>query len=1017
MSSYSHEDIAVIGMSCVLPGAKDAGTFWSNILAKRNCIGDAPEEWLDGKFDEAMSEPDHVYTKKIGLLGDLADFDPLEFGIVPNSLSGTEPDHFLALKMAARALTHAGYAEKPFDRKATGIILGRGAMPNRGVANGYLNCVMVDQTMDIIDQVMPDLDASLRNRVRDSLRGSLDPLSPEVIPGIVSNVAVGRIANRLDLLGPTYMIDAACSSTLIAVELAMKELRSGQSRMMLAGGVQGSMPITVYIVFCLLNALSREAARPFAANADGTILSEGAGFLVLKRRSDAEADGDEIFALLKSVGIASDGRAQGLLAPRVEGEILAIARAYDQAEVSPESIGLVEAHGTGVPLGDRTEVEALRTVFETAIPKMPVRALGSVKSMIGHCIPAAGIASLVKTILALHYKVLPPTICDEVHPSLELEKSSFYINTETRPWIHPAGETPRRAGIDGFGFGGINSHAVLEEAPRPVESQDSGYDWPTELLLLSAETPEALVRSAQDLRNAIVQELNANLAKIAAVLAEKPRLECRLAIVASSTDDAVKKLDTAAEKIAGAKKPRLQTRTGITFDLGGSTRITGKVAFLFPGQGSQYPNMMADLCLAFPEFRNEFDLSDAAFRGMWDTLPSHCIFPPPTCLSPETANHLAEKYLSVDVSTETTFTANLAMFRFLQSLGLGCDMMLGHSSGEYAALFASGAVDVSDSQSEIELKRKLNALHHRRTPPEKMPQGSLLTVGAVDPTDLEAELARFDGRLLVAMDNCPHQKIVFGPPDDVAILAERVKQLGGVCQILPYGSAYHTHLIEPMQATLLEFYEQIPIKTPVHPLISCANLVRFPDAPAEIRSLSASQWCLPVRFRETIERLFDEEGVRFFIEIGPSAVLTAFVEDTLRKRDFVAVATNDRARPGLEHLQRTLGQLWCRGLDIDFKRFYLRRPPFVFPSPAPMRPASKANKPLNLLLPRMQLDDEVVAEIRSRHRPSVPDSGASPLPAAGVIAAHEQLMQEFLASQQRMIEGLLAGLDSRLEEE
>ena len=1034
------DDIAIIGMACVLPGAKDASAFWSNILAKRNFIQDAPDEWVNGKFEPDSNELDRIYTRKVGLLGELAEFDPLEFGIVPNALPATEPDHFLALKMAARALSHAGYADKPFDRSTTGIILGRGATPNRGSANGLMSSLALDQVIELLGRILPELDAYTLKRVRDSLRSSLFPLVAEAAPGLVSNVAVGRIANRLDLQGPTFLVDAACSSTLIAVDLAMKELRSGQSRMMLAGGVQASMPPQVYMLFCQLNALSRNDARPFDKRADGTILSEGAGFLVLKRLADAETDGDRIYAVLKAAGIASDGRAQGLLTPRVEGEALAVKRAYAQCNIDTSTVDLIEAHGTGIPLGDRTEVDALRMVFGEEESRMPRHALGSVKSMIGHCIPAAGIASLIKTALALHYKILPPTLCEQVQEELRLEESPFYINTEPRPWIRSGDEGSRRAGINAFGFGGINAHIILEEYPSPVSEQVSAYDWLTELLVVSAESPDALSRRALEVRETLTRRPEMPLAISASALGSEPAHECRLAIVARGTEDAITKLESAAAKIAERKRTRLQTRTGIFFDLGGSERLTGKTVFLFPGQGSQYPNMMADLCMAFPEFRHEFDASDAAFAGVWKYLPSQHVFPPPTCLKPGLADELNESYLSIDVAMETIFTANIAMFKFLQALGLRCDMMVGHSTGEYTALAASGAVRVPGSREGIELKRKLNRHYRNVHTADRVPCGSLLTVGAVEPENLAAEMARFEGRVRVAMDNCPHQKILFGQPEDVNDLASRLKSLGGVCQVLPFNRAYHTPEIELMKDMLLDFYAQLPITTPKHRLISCSSLGEFPTDPAGIRALSASQWYSPVRFRETIERLYDEEGVRFFVEVGPSAHLTAFVEDTLRKREFLAVATNDRSRSGLEHLQRTLAQLWCRGFDLDFGRLYRRREPFISLSAPSGKPPSKANKPLEVLMPHMHLRDDLVTEVRRKaglngNSPSprpvkaaakgiaAPAASSTPqrapVPSASqgvaVLMEHQRLMQEFLASQQRTIEALLDGLGSRPE--
>ena len=680
------EDIAIIGMACVLPGAKDASTFWSNILAKHNFIQDAPDEWLNGKYAPDSNEPDRIYTKKVGLLRELAEFDPLEFGVVPNAVPSTEPDHLLALKLAAAALQDSGYDKKPFDRTTTGIILGRGSAPNPSSATALQHCLVLDQTMGLVESLLPELDSATLEKVRRALRASLPPLVTEAMPGFVSNVAVGRIANRLDLQGPSYLIDAACSSSLIAMDLAMKELRSGQSRMMLAGGVQASMPPQVYMLFCKLNALSRSDVRPFDKNAEGTALAEGVGFLVLKRLADAESDGDRIYAVLKAVGVASDGRAQGLLAPRMEGETLAIQRAYEQCGIDPASVGLIEAHGTGIPLGDQTEIAALLNVFGKG-PMVPRHALGSVKSMIGHCIPAAGVASLIKTVLALYYKILPPTRCEEVNGNLNLENSPFYINNVTRPWIHPVRGTPRRAGINGFGFGGINAHVVLEEYPTPLNEQLSGYSWPTEIIVLSADSAGELAKLATEIGELLARRPDTTLTGLAKALSKGGARKCRLAIIAGGLDDLREKLEAAAAKISDGKRIRMQTRGGVYFDLDEKTRISGKTAFVFPGQGSQYANMLGDLYMAFPEFRRQFDVSDTAYEGLWQHRSSQFIFPPPTCLGPELRNSLEEEYFSIDVATETVFSAGLAMYRLLDSFGLSLRY---HARTQYRGIHRPG---------------------------------------------------------------------------------------------------------------------------------------------------------------------------------------------------------------------------------------------------------------------------------------------------------------------------------------
>jgi acyl transferase domain-containing protein len=456
-------DVAIIGIACIFPSAPDVLSFWENILGKVSAIADPPADWgTELVYDPSSTANDRIYTSRGGYLGELATFSPLKYGLMPVGIDGAEPEHFLALRVAHEALGDAGYLEKAFDRTRTTVILGRGTYVNRGYATVFQHAVAVDQAIRLLRALHPEHSEAELEALKQELKAGLPPFNAETAPGLVPSVMCGRIANRLDLMGPAYSVDAACASSLIAVDLAMTDLISGKADLALAGGVQASTTFPIMMVFSQLGALSRRGeVRPFQVDADGTLLGEGVAVLVLKRRDDAERDGDRIYAVIKAVGTASDGRALGVLAPRVEGEELAMRRAYEAATFSPETIGLVEAHGTATPVGDRAELEALARVFGGRKNGLATCALGSVKSMIGHTIPAAGAAGMIKAALALYHKVLPPTLNTE-KPSPLLEGTPFYLNDQPRPWIS-AGLVPRRAAVSAFGFGGINAHAILEE--------------------------------------------------------------------------------------------------------------------------------------------------------------------------------------------------------------------------------------------------------------------------------------------------------------------------------------------------------------------------------------------------------------------------------------------------------------------------------------------------------------------------------------------------------------------------
>jgi acyl transferase domain-containing protein len=550
----STSDVAIVGMACIFPGAATLREYWENIVAKVDATSDPPEEWEAELFyDPSSHENDRIYCKRGGYLGDLATFDPVKYGVMPSSIDGGEPDQFLALRVAHEALADAGYLDRPVNRERVGVIIGRGTYINRGFTTVLQHGLVVDRVLEILRQLHPEHSEGELSRIKRELKDSLPPFNAEMAPALVPNMMSGRIANRLDLMGPNYTVDAACASSLVAVDLAIQDLRSGRADLVLAGGVHASTPAPILQIFCQLGALSRRGQlRPFDADADGTLLGEGLGFLVLKRLGTAEADGDRIHAVLKGVGISSDGRALGLLAPRREGEELALRRAYADAGVDPASVGLVEAHGTGIPLGDEAEVQALTSVFGTERwGEGQWCALGSVKSMISHLIPAAGIAGMIKVALALYHKVLPATLhAENPNPALELHKTPFYLNTETRPWVH-GHQTPRRAGVNAFGFGGINGHAILEEHRGVDDPAASSYQqrWDTEVCIVEAADRDDLVADCRRLHGSL-SESTAELKDVAATLNLRSPGPCRLGLVASSVSDLVEKLGRAAERLS-----------------------------------------------------------------------------------------------------------------------------------------------------------------------------------------------------------------------------------------------------------------------------------------------------------------------------------------------------------------------------------------------------------------------------------------------------------------------------------
>ncbi|WP_424964730.1 beta-ketoacyl synthase N-terminal-like domain-containing protein [Dinoroseobacter sp. S375] len=903
-----NEPIAIVGMASIYPEAPDTSTFWRNITDKVDAVADAPDDWCGDLFlDPDSKANDRIYTNRGGFLRDLAVFDPLRHGVMPTSIDGGEPDQFLALQVAAEAVQDAGFDTRPVPGDRVAVILGRGTYINRGFTSVVQHGIMVDRFLSILKKLHPDTSEDELADVKAQLKASLPPFNAEMAPALVPNLVTGRISNRLDFKGANYIVDAACASSLIAMDRGVADLRAGRCDMAVVGGVHASTPAPIYQIFCQLEALSRKGAiRPFSANADGTLLAEGVGLMCIKRLSDAEAAGDRIYALVRGVGVASDGKGLGILAPRIEGETLALERAYEDAGIAPETVGLIEAHGTATALGDATEVEALTGLMGPRQGEAPSCALGSVKSMIGHCLPASGSAGLIKSAMALYHKTLPPTLLDEANPKLGIEGSPFYLNTETRPWIHGA-DTPRRAGVNAFGFGGINAHVVLEEytgAPQPQPNLTRS----SELLVASAPDAQSLSARLNEIHAAIGAQ--PDLAEVARTANAVPDTgPWRAAIVARDATDAMAKIDKILSRIAKGKD-RLKDRKGAYLNAK-PLAAEGKVAFMFPGEGSQHIGMLRELMLHRPEMRHWFDLVDGAFAGhSRNLLPSQVIFPPP-----ETAEEGGALW-RMDIGPEAIFAANQAVAALYDGIGLSADMLVGHSTGEYSALYAGGVTRRSDMAQLQQEMRALNDHYETLSSEGLIAEGALVALGAVDGAALEDKLAGRDD-VYLAMDNCPNQKVVAAFTEagrDYAL--SLAPALGGFEELLPFARAYHSPAFAPFSARLLSFLEGMEIAPPERPVYSCLSTGIFPDDPQAIRALTAEQWSGRVRFVETVRKMY-ADGARIFVECGPRNNLSAFVNDILRGQDHLAVAVDTPSVKGLDQLHHLAAQLAVEAVPMD----------------------------------------------------------------------------------------------------
>ncbi|MBJ8348316.1 type I polyketide synthase [Antrihabitans sp. YC2-6] len=971
-------DIAIVGMAGVFPQAEDAARYWSNVLDGVDAITEvSADRWDPALYydSDAGGRPDgHKTPSKWGGFVPYIAFDALAYGIPPASLAAIEPVQLLALEVAARALRDAGYrtvggAGRSFDRDRTSVIFG--TEPGSDLSNAY---------------GFRTLFPSYFGELPTGLDAHLPKLSEDSFPGVLGNVIAGRIANRLDLGGANYTVDAACASSLAALDTACKELSAGTSDMVLCGGADTHNSVSDYLLFSSVGALSASGrCRTFDSAADGIAIGEGVGCLVLKRLVDAESDGDRVYAVVKAIAGSSDGRSLGLTAPRADGQRRAMERAYLMAGVSPAQVGLVEAHGTGTVVGDRTELAALTEVFADAGATPGACALGSVKSQIGHTKCAAGLASLIKTARALYVGARPPTgNVSTPNGFWDTASSPFYFDSVARPWLAPAGE--RFAGVSSFGFGGTNFHAVLAGyggAPEPAHGRD---EWPAELFCFRGADRQAAQRSMERLADLLTANDAAGrpwrLRDLARTVAEEfgdSGRPVQVAFVASDLDDLMSRLALARDSVT-------RPGDGIFAAVGPTAAKTGRVAFLYPGQGSQRVGMLADLFVAFPRLRRFLRLGKDWYPQMY----------PPATFSPDDAAAQRADLTDTRVAQPALGVAELAMTELLATLGIRPDAAAGHSYGELVALYSAGVL--SDVEL-LDLSRARGAAIIAAARSAGQDAGAMAAVSG-NAERVRAVLAAHTDceSVVLANRNAPEQTVISGPTAAIESAVVRLGSQGLRATKLPVACAFHSPVVAGAAGSLGLAIDKTHLAAPSFPVWSNSTAAPYPRSVEAVRDLLVRQVAEPVRFVEQIESMY-AAGVRIFVEAGPGRVLTQLVGKILGDREHTVVACDAPGESGLRRLLFALAELAAAGVAVDTTALFRGRDArAVSQADLPRRPGWLVNGQLICTADRQHVPGSL-RPARELETQVLPLAAFGPAP----TAARDDVVLEFLRSTRELM--------------
>jgi acyl transferase domain-containing protein/NAD(P)-dependent dehydrogenase (short-subunit alcohol dehydrogenase family) len=941
MEDTSYRAIAIVGVGAVLPDAPNVGAFWKNVQDGRYSISEVkPNRWDPALYyDPDHSAPDKTYSKIGGWVREFA-WEPIKWRlpIPPRVADAMDESQKWAIACTRAALEDYGFPQRPLNTDRTAVILGN-AMGGEKHYFTVMRVLFPEYERELAEGAsFAALPEAVRHNITRELHERMGKLLPEItedsMPGELANCIAGRIANVFNFHGPNYVCDAACASAMAAISSAAEGLIQHDFDVAVTGGIDRNMGVSTFVKFCKIGALSATGTRPYAEGADGFVMGEGAAIFLLKRLADAERDGDNIYAVLRGMGGSSDGKGKGITAPNPVGQKFAIERAWQNAGLSPATVTLIEGHGTSTAVGDVVEVQSMIDVLNSSqLPSHSV-ALGSVKSNFGHLKGAAGAAGLLKVVLALRDKVLPPSVhCEHLNPNIDFAHSPLYVNTELKPWTMPA-DGVRRAGLSAFGFGGTNFHAVLEEyipgklnghgkrsaavneiPPIAKEavmnvaiisrtSNPSSYKAPLRGALLIGAASEAAL--AERLR-AMEKDAKAGRAPAPTAPAESDlRAPERLAIDYANATELAEKAGNALKALA-ANQPAMWKALRAQGIFRGHGPAP-KVAFMYTGQGSQYANMLQLLRATEPIVAEIFAEADRVMTPLLGKPLTDFIF-----VDHADAKAIAqaeEDLRQTEITQPAVLAIDLALTRLLAAYGIEPDFTIGHSLGEYGALVAAGALPFVDSLNAV------SARGRGMTQVAMNDNGRMAAVFA-PLEEIERILKTIDGYVVIANVNSSRQGVIGGASKAVGQAMEAFQKAGYDVSALPVSHAFHTTIVAGASEPLRHVLENLHLESPRLPIVANTNGEFYPTGPnvvPQMLDILTQQVASPVQFVKGLRTLYDA-GARMFVEVGPKKALQGFAEDVLGSHnDVVSLFTNHPKVGDVIAFNQALCGLYAAGL-------------------------------------------------------------------------------------------------------